>query len=199
MTLAMHTLKLRVGRIGPITCSAGSLSAEDERSLRALATLLVNAGSPDAAAGATLPSGHTVMLRRMRSTSEVRGLLDPVAADEEALRAWIGDHPFWAASGFRDARPVDRRTNGGTHPLPWCDGLESPPAGCVRLGAAPRPQAAVTAVGHADARARVDTEASHGGRRIGDRPLRACAAVTAAAATFFTICAIVAAARTGSP
>lgn len=196
MDTARHTLKLHVGRAGPITCSDGPLPPGDERCVRDAAALLVGRGGDGAALGLEMPSGRTIILRRMRSTVEVRGIIDPPVLAPAATRALLSRDPLWASPSFAEARPlpIDAPGSASRHVAPWCAGFADTPAGFTPLAAREGPQAATRAGAPAVAPPRPVAPAVAAGTGDAvpdvDWPLLGCAAVTILAIGFLAVGAI---------
>lgn len=196
MPIPCDTLRLTVGRPGPFATSARFLTAADVREIRGQAERVARTAPSEGGAGFVLASGRRVILRRMPSGSEVRGLIvDSPYADEAAL-ALLGNSPFWAGTHFEGGRPVRAPLDEGEAPRRWWHGGDGRPEGFEPL-AAPEGDGlphvpgfrGQTIAGTAAASCRAPAP---GPSRAARRPapqwvLLACAAATAASVLFMAI------------
>lgn len=191
METTKHTLKLNVGRAGPLTSSAGTLSPGDDRRIRDAAGILVAQGGSDAAVCFVMPSGRSVLLRRMRTTHEVRGIIDPPSIGRKGMSELLGRDSLWASPAFAEARMIAVRVAGDGHTAPtaWCSGFAAAPAGFVPLEPEPdRSRPDRGAEGPCEDRRRRGQTASDAGlesdAHAADWPILCCAALTIASAGF---------------
>ena len=193
--IACDTIRLVVGRPGPVASSPAGLSKDDIARIQAAANAITEAESEVAGLGFALQSGLRVILRRMPPGQEVRGLIirqDYAATD--AIRL-LGNHPFWASSNFTARRQAQAPLEPGHSPVRWAHGLAVLPKGFVWLAgdappsASPAPRAPRAQIRRAATTLTDVARASQGvlsDRREPAPPwvLQACVAVTAVSALF---------------
>jgi len=131
--IACDTIRLVVGRPGPVATSLAGLSKDDIARIQAAANAITREDSEVASLGFAMQSGLRVILRRMPPGQEVRGLItrqDYAATD--ALRL-LGNHPFWASGNFTARRQAQAPLEPGRSPVCWAHGLKALPRGFVQL------------------------------------------------------------------
>jgi hypothetical protein len=131
--IACDTIRLVVGRPGPVASSLAGLSKDDIARIQSAANVTAGEDSEVAGIGFELQSGLRVILRRMPPGQEVRGLItrqDYAATD--AIRL-LGNHPFWASSDFTARRQARAPLEPGHSPARWAHGLAVLPKGFVQL------------------------------------------------------------------
>lgn len=194
--IACDTIRLVVGRPGPVASSLVGLSKDDIVRIQTAAKAITGEDSEVAGLGFVLQSGLRVILRRMPPGQEVRGLItrqDYAATD--AIRL-LGNHPFWASSNFTARRQAQAPLEPGHSPARWTHGLAVLPMGFVWLAggdappsASPGPRAPRAQIRRAATTLTDAAPASHGALFDQREPappwvLQACVAATAVSALF---------------
>jgi hypothetical protein len=137
--IACDTIRLVVGRPGPVASSLAGLSKDDIARIQSAANVTAGEDSEVAGIGFELQSGLRVILRRMAPGQEVRGLItrqDYAATD--AIRL-LGNHPFWASGNFTARRQAQAPLEPGRSPVRWAHGLTALPTGFVELAGGDTP------------------------------------------------------------
>jgi hypothetical protein len=128
-SIQADTLRIRERRNAPMVTSARHVERADHQRLLDLASNLVEKGNPGAALCCTLSDGRVAILRRTRSTGEVRGLIHPTSVLSAYAESVLGDDPFWANPAFTDGRQIRLviPAAGGRQSAPnWCIGVRGP-------------------------------------------------------------------------
>lgn len=141
MPIACDTLRLMVGRPGPVVTSLAMLGNEDFDRIQVAARLLCSDGREGAGIGFPLSGGQRVLLRRMIGDSEIRGLVTREGyAASDALRLLASD-PFWASASFIARRTIQAPMEPGGAPDRWVCAMRRVPKRFVALGAGDTPAA----------------------------------------------------------
>jgi hypothetical protein len=139
--IACDTLRLMVGRPGPVVTSLAMLGKEDFERIQMAAKSLCSDGTEGAGIGFPLSGGRRMILRRMIGDSEIRGLVTREGyAAGDALRLLASD-PFWASASFTARRTIQAPMEPGGAPDRWVHAMRRVPKGFVALGAGDTPAA----------------------------------------------------------
>lgn len=137
MQHTFDTVKIITGNKSPAISSAKRIPKDDWELMKQAARALVGHGLPNAALGMPLPSGVQVIMRRVRDTQEVRGILVTSPFGKNFLLALLGNDPFWATPAFTLARrgAIDLRDDRATVYPKWVHNLDRIPPGFTTLDA----------------------------------------------------------------
>lgn len=119
MAIQCDTLRLVPGRPGPFVTSTRFIAAADVREIKHESGLVAGAGARDAGVGLVTGSGRRVILRRMPTGNEVRGLLPSAPYAHADAIELLADSAFWAGSSFESAKAVRAPLRDGEAPERW--------------------------------------------------------------------------------
>lgn len=135
MQHTFDTLKIATGRRPSAISSVKRIEKDDWERVRQAAQSLVRHGEPGAALGMPISSGADVILRRIRDTTDVRGIFPNTPLGKDAVLVLLRNDPFWASATFTLGRRANVELPDSTAPGPrrWVLGCDHVPEGFVRL------------------------------------------------------------------